>query len=141
SWERKDMRKKLFIHTFLCSPKEKYAKERAPRSLAFGFPRRNGFFGAGRNSPVLLCRCVKPRLLKQSTRVFRKNRPCSAALQGAGHVLLFSFFDKLTAWQYTKKLSKHPAPEGLALVTPIRELFTGFVPEHLKFEFLNFQNN
>ncbi|MDY6822196.1 MAG: hypothetical protein SWH68_00120, partial [Thermodesulfobacteriota bacterium] len=35
----------FFIHTFLCSPKEKYAKERAPRSLAFGFPRRDGFFG------------------------------------------------------------------------------------------------
>ncbi|MDY6822333.1 MAG: hypothetical protein SWH68_00820 [Thermodesulfobacteriota bacterium] len=29
-----------FVHTFLCSPKEKYAKERAPRCLAFGFPRR-----------------------------------------------------------------------------------------------------
>ncbi|MDY6822695.1 MAG: hypothetical protein SWH68_02695, partial [Thermodesulfobacteriota bacterium] len=81
--------------TFYEAVKEKYAKERAPRSLAFGFPRRNGFFGAGRNLPVLLCRCTKPRLLKQSARVFRKNRPCSAALQGAGHVLLFSCFARL----------------------------------------------
>ncbi|MDY6823380.1 MAG: hypothetical protein SWH68_06220 [Thermodesulfobacteriota bacterium] len=85
----------FFFHTFLCSPKEKYAKERVPRSWAFGFPRRVGFFGAGSNSPVLLWGCGKHRLLRQSARVFRKNRPCSAALQGAGHVLLFSCFGRL----------------------------------------------
>ncbi|MDY6824820.1 MAG: hypothetical protein SWH68_13635 [Thermodesulfobacteriota bacterium] len=49
-------------------------------------------------------RCVKPRLLRQSARVFRKNRPCSAALQGAGHVLLFSFFGKLTGMAMNLKI-------------------------------------
>ena len=46
--------------------KEKYAKERAPRRLASGFPRRNGFFGAGRNSPDLSDRCVKPPLSEKT---------------------------------------------------------------------------
>ncbi|WP_167320829.1 hypothetical protein [Desulfosudis oleivorans] len=56
---------------------KKSTKRTAPRSLAFGVPRANAFFGAGRNSPASRCSNSLPAFP-------RKKRLRSAALQWAG---------------------------------------------------------
>jgi len=85
----------LYPCTFLWR-KEKYQKKHCPCSLAFGFPRADGFFGAGRNSLEDRLKSRFPKILsflsvvlhrdtalRQPARFFRKNRPRSAALQWA----------------------------------------------------------